>query len=83
MAHPLDLDTKLERLDAGRLKGRTSKHYSNFNGTFGVTSGCLVITAKKIAIGGTANMASFCKDSDGTGLGVSVGGGNASVSLVA
>ena len=55
-----------------------------FNGTFGVVSRCLVITAKTINIGGTANMSSFCPagTADGTG-GVSVGGGSASVRLVA
>jgi hypothetical protein len=55
-----------------------------FNGTFGVVSRCLVITAKTITIGGTANMSSFCPagTADGSG-GVSVGGGAASVRLVA
>ena len=56
----------------------------NFNGTFGVVSRCLVIAAKTIDIGGTANMSSFCPagTSDHTG-GVSIGGGAASVRLVA
>ena len=55
-----------------------------FNGTFGVQTRCLVITAQTINIGGTANMTSFCPPgtADGTG-GVSVGGGAASVRLVA
>ena len=55
-----------------------------FNGTFGVVSHCLVITAKTITIGGTANMSSFCPagTADHAG-GVSVGGGTASVRLVA
>ena len=56
----------------------------NFNGTFGVVSRCLVIAAKTIDIGGTANMSSFCPagTTDHTG-GVSIGGGAASVRLVA
>ena len=55
-----------------------------FNGTFGVVSRCLVITAKTITIGGSANMSSFCPagTADHSG-GVSVGGGAASVRLVA
>ncbi|WP_195908575.1 TadE/TadG family type IV pilus assembly protein [Novosphingobium sp. Gsoil 351] len=56
----------------------------SFNGTFGVVSRCLVIAAKTIDIGGTADMASFCPagTADHTG-GVSIGGGAASVRLVA
>ena len=56
----------------------------NFNGTFGVVSRCLVIAARTIDIGGTANMSSFCPagTTDHTG-GVSIGGGAASVRLVA
>ena len=78
-------DDKLNGSAGAKLTGTIylPKSSITFNGTLGVTSGCLVITAKTIAIGGTANMASFCDGGDGTGLGVSVGGGNASVSLVA
>ena len=56
----------------------------NFNGTFGVVSRCLVIAAKTIDIGGTADMSSFCPagTADHTG-GVSIGGGASSVRLVA
>ena len=56
----------------------------SFNGTFGVVSRCLVIAARTIDIGGTADMSSFCPagTTDHTG-GVSVGGGAASVRLVA
>ena len=55
-----------------------------FNGTFSVVSRCLIITAKTIDIGGTANMSSFCPSGtvDGAG-GAVVGGGSASVRLVA
>lgn len=55
-----------------------------FNGTFGVVSRCLIITAKTIYIGGTAKMSSFCPAGtvDGTG-GAVVGGGSSSVRLVA
>ena len=55
-----------------------------FNGTFSVVSRCLIITAKTIDIGGTANMSSFCPSGtvDGSG-GAYVGGGTASVRLVA
>lgn len=56
----------------------------NFNGTFDVVSRCLVIAARTINIGGTANMSSFCPPgfADHSG-GVSVGSGTASVRLVA
>ena len=56
----------------------------SFNGTFGVVSRCLVIAARTIDIGGTADMASFCPSgtTDHSG-GVSIGGGAASVRLVA
>ena len=54
-----------------------------FNGSFGVTSGCLVIAAKTIAIGGTANMSTFCHNVDDGAGGVAIGGGVASVRLVA
>ena len=55
-----------------------------FNGTFGVVSRCLVVTAKTITIGGTANMATFCPAGTASGTGgVSVGGGSSSVRLVA
>lgn len=52
-----------------------------FNGTFGVVSRCLVITAKTITIEGNANMTSFCPS--GVTNTVSVGGGVTSVKLVA
>jgi hypothetical protein len=52
-----------------------------FNGTFGVVSRCLVITAKTITIEGNANMTSFCPA--GVTNTVSVGGGVTSVKLVA
>ena len=55
-----------------------------FDGTFGVVSRCLVVTAKTITIGGTANMATFCPPGTASGAGgVAVGGGSASVRLVA
>ena len=53
----------------------------SFNGTFGVVSRCLVITAKTITIEGNANMTSFCPT--GVTNTVSVGGGVTSVKLVA
>ena len=52
-----------------------------FNGTFGVVSRCLVITATTITIEGNANMTSFCPS--GVTNTVSVGGGVTSVKLVA
>ena len=52
-----------------------------FNGTFGVVSRCLVITAQTITISGNANMTSFCPA--GITNTVSVGGGVTSVKLVA
>ena len=52
-----------------------------FNGTFGVVSRCLVITAATITIEGNANMTSFCPA--GITNQVSVGGGVTSVKLVA
>ena len=52
-----------------------------FNGSFGVVSRCLVITAKTITIQGNANMTSFCPS--GVTNTVSVGGGVTSVKLVA
>lgn len=52
-----------------------------FNGTFGVVTRCLVITAKTITIEGTANMTSFCPT--GVTNTVSVGGGVTAVRLVA
>jgi hypothetical protein len=52
-----------------------------FNGTFGVVSRCLVITAKTITIEGNANMTSFCPA--GVTNTVSVGGGVTTVKLVA
>ena len=55
-----------------------------FNGTFGVVSRCLVVTAKTITIGGTASMSTFCPAGTASGAGgVAVGGGAASVRLVA
>lgn len=55
--------------------------YITFNGTFGVVSRCLVITAQTITISGNANMTSFCPA--GITNTVSVGGGVTSVKLVA
>ena len=43
--HPLDQDTALVRKDAGRLTGRTSQHYSNFNGTFGGFTAAVLLRA--------------------------------------
>ncbi|MFM9862926.1 MAG: acyl-CoA thioesterase [Micropepsaceae bacterium] len=43
--HPLDKDTALERLAEGRLAGHTSKHYSNFNGTFGGFTAAVLLRA--------------------------------------
>lgn len=43
--HPLDQDTALERLGPDRLSGRVSKHYSNFNGTFGGFTAAVLIRA--------------------------------------
>ena len=51
-----------------------------FNGTFGVVSRCLVITAKRLKISGNTHMESFCPaDVYNT---VSIGGGTTSVKLV-
>ena len=58
-----------------------SKSDLTFNGTFGVVSRCLVITAATITIEGNANMTSFCPS--GVTNTVSVGGGVTSVKLVA
>ena len=58
-----------------------SKSDLTFNGTFGVVSRCLVITAATITIEGNANMTSFCPA--GITNQVSVGGGVTSVKLVA
>ena len=52
-----------------------------FNGSFGVVSRCLVITARTITIEGNANMTSFCPT--GVTNTVSIGGGVTSVKLVA
>lgn len=43
--HPLDQGTALERHGDGRLFGRTSQHYSNFNGTFGGFTAAVLLRA--------------------------------------
>ena len=43
--HPLDKDTTLERLGPERVSGRTSTHYSNFNGTFGGFTAAVLLRA--------------------------------------
>ena len=77
---------KLNGTAGGILEGTIylPKSSVTFNGTFGVVSRCLVVTAKTIAIGGTANMSSFCPAGTAAGTGgASVGGASKSVRLVA